>query len=113
MASLGGTSLLWRGTALDRMWVLNPRAYEELAPFGKSVGIPFLLLSITLAIAGMGWIKRHLWAWRLTAVIITAQVLGDLINCVRGNLLRGGIGFFIASALLLYLLQPKIRATFT
>jgi len=42
MACLAGTSLTWRGTALDRMWALNPRAYKDLAPFGKAVGIPFL-----------------------------------------------------------------------
>src|SRR5712692_4737491 len=31
MAFIAGTSLLRRGTALDRMWALNPRAYDELA----------------------------------------------------------------------------------
>ena len=28
MASLAGTTLLWRGTALDRIWDLNPTAYK-------------------------------------------------------------------------------------
>jgi hypothetical protein len=55
MAGLAGTTLLWRGTALDRAWALNPRAYSELAPFGAIVSVPFLLLSVTLFAAGIGW----------------------------------------------------------
>ena len=25
------------------MWVVNPRAYNHLSPYGKTIGIPFLL----------------------------------------------------------------------
>src|SRR6266705_7150738 len=76
-ASLAGATLLWRGTALDRMWTLNPRAYKELAPLGKVVGIPFLMLGVLLAVACMGWFKRRVWGWRLAVAIIAIQVLGD------------------------------------
>jgi hypothetical protein len=44
--------------------------------------------------------------------IIATQVLGDLVNIFRGDLLRGGIGFLIAGALLLYLLRPRLRSAF-
>ena len=44
MASLAAATLLWRGTALDRLWTLNPTAYKQLAPLGRIVGIFFLLL---------------------------------------------------------------------
>lgn len=113
MAGLAATTLLWRGTALDRVWNLNPTAYKQLAPLGVIVGILFLLLSVALITAGIGWFRRSLWGWRLAVAIIGIQVLGDVINCVRGDWLRGGIGVIIAGALLLFLLQPKIRATFT
>jgi hypothetical protein len=103
IASLAGMTLVWRGTALDRMWTVNPRAYKELAPFGKAVGIPFLLLGFTLAVAGMGWFKRRLWGWRLAVGIIASQVLGDLVNMFLGRAVEGGIGVTIAGALLLYL----------
>src|SRR5271157_4086730 len=80
MASLAGTTLVWRGTALDHLWTLNPRAYKDLAPFGKTVGIPFLLLGVTLAVASIGWFRRRLWGWRLAVAVIATQVLGDLAN---------------------------------
>ena len=112
MASLAATTLLWRGTALDRVWALNPKAYKQLVPLGGTVGVFFLVLGAALTMAGIGWFRRRLWGWRLAVVIIAVQVLGDVFNSVRGDWLRGGTGVIIAGALLLYLLQPRIRAAF-
>jgi hypothetical protein len=112
MASLAATTLLWRGTAVDRIWDLYPMAYKQLAPLGRAVGILFLLLGAALAATGIGWLRRRLWGWRLAVVIIATQVLGDVINCIRGDFLRGGTGVIIAGALLLILLQSKVRAAF-
>ena len=106
MASLAGITLIWRGTSL------NPRAWQQLAPSGKLVGISFLILATVLALTGVGWFRRQLWGWRLCVAIIATQVLGDLVNCLRGDFLRGGVGFAIGGALLIYLLRPKIRAYF-
>src|SRR6266571_1722012 len=104
MAFLAGTTLIWRGTALDRLWVLNAPAYKQLAPFGTTAGALFLLLGTTLTAAGLGWLRRRIWGLRLAVVIIGAQVLG--------NIVRGGAGSAIAVALLIYLLRPKVRAAF-
>lgn len=112
MGSLAGTTLVWRGTTLDRVWVLNPRAYIRLAPFGTVVGIAFFLLSLTLAVAAFGWFKRRLWGWWLTVVIIATQVLGDLVNLFLGRDVEGWIGVAIAGGLLFYLLRQEVRAAF-
>jgi hypothetical protein len=112
MASLAATTLLWPGTALDRVWALNPTAYKQLAPVGRAIGILFLLLGAALTTAGVGWFRRRLWGWTLAVVIIATQVLGDMVNCARGDWLRGAVGIIIAGALLLFLLRPRIRATF-
>jgi hypothetical protein len=34
------------------------------------------------------------------------------MHCLRGDFLRGGTGFIIAGALLLFLLRSKVRAMF-
>ena len=112
MASLATISLLWRGTSLDRIWSLNPAAYQQLAPLGRSIGILFLLLGVALAAAGIGWFRRRLWGWRLAVAIIAIQVAGDVMNCIRGDWLHGGIGVVIAGALLLFLLRPIVKNTF-
>ncbi len=80
-------------------------------PFGKEAGIPFLLLSVALA-AAMGWFKRRLWGWRLTVVIIATQVLGDLVNALTVDVVKGLVGLIIAGALLGYLLNGQVRAPF-
>jgi hypothetical protein len=113
MASLAGTTLLLPGTGLDRMWAINPRAYKELAPFGKAIGIPFLLLGVALAVAGVGWFKRFLWAWRLAVAIIATQILGNLVNVILGRVVEGAIGITIAGALLFYLLRSEVRGAFS
>jgi hypothetical protein len=112
MAFLAGTTLVWPGTILDRMWILNPRAYQQLAPFGKTLGIPFLLLSIALGSATAGWFNRRRWGWRLAVFIIATQVLGDLVNVLMGRVIEGGVGIAVAGALLLYLLRANVKAVF-
>jgi hypothetical protein len=112
MASLAGTTLIWRDRILDRVWAINAPAYARLAPLGKTVGIPFLLLGATLAVAGAGWFKRRVWGWRLAVAIIATQVFGDLVNAFMGDLVRGGVGFVIAGAVLVYLLRPQVRCAF-
>lgn len=112
MALLAGTTLIWRGTFFDRMWTLNPSAYGQLSAFGWAVGIPFLALSVALAVPGMGWFARRLWGWRLTVIMIATQVLGDLISMLTGHILRGATGVVIAGALLFFLLRREVRAIF-
>ena len=112
MACLAGTTLIWQGTFLDHMWTLNAPAHKQLAPFRKTVGIPFLVLSAALAGSGVGWFRRRLWGWRLGVVIIATQVLGDLISIFLGHFVRGAVGVTVAAALLLYLLRPEVRGAF-
>jgi hypothetical protein len=112
LASFAGVTLTWPGVSLERTWALNPAAHKQLATLGKPVGILFLLLSATLAVAATGWFQRRLWGWRLAVAVIATQVLGDLVNFFRGDLLRGGVGLSVATALLLYLLRPTVRALF-
>ena len=112
MALLAGVTLVSPGTVLDRMWVLNPRAHQQLAPLGKAVGIPFLLLSAGLGAAALGWFNHRSWGWRLAVFIIATQILGDIANIFMGRIWEGSVGTIIAGALLLYLLRPNVKAVF-
>jgi hypothetical protein len=112
MAFLAGTTLVWHGTFLDRMWALNPRAYDELAPLGKPAGFLFLSLAVALILAGTGWLKRRQWGWWLAVAIIGTEVLGNFVNVFFGRVVQGLVGVTIAGALLLYITRPYVRATF-
>jgi len=112
MAFLTGTTLVWPGTALDHAWALNQRAHRELAPLGRMIGIPFLLLGATLLAAAVGWFRRALWGWRLAVALIAAQVIGNIVNLFLGHIAEGATGFIIATALLAYLILPRVRILF-
>jgi hypothetical protein len=116
MASLAGITLLWPGTPLDLAWELNASAHRELSQFGARygipIGIPFLALSAAFLAAGVGWLGRRAWGWRLAVTLIAIQALGDAVNLVRGELLAGAVGVSVAGALLFWMLQPQVRAVF-
>jgi hypothetical protein len=112
MAVLAGTTLLCPGTSLDRIWVLNRRAHFQLVRLGPRVGLAFLLLGMTLAAAGVGWFQRKRWGWRLAVSIIGIQVLGDLLNLVSGDYLRGVTGVAAAGSLFVYLCRPPVKILF-
>jgi hypothetical protein len=112
MATLAGVTLLFPGTILDPMWKLNPVAGEQLHQLGPAVAIAFLALGAVMVVTTIGWMKRRFWAWALAVVIIASQVVGDLGNAIRGQYLQGAVGAVIGGALLIYLLQPKVRTAF-
>ncbi len=112
MAALAGVTLLWPGTFLDRAWALNPVAFKELAGYGIGIGIPFLLLSGALMFAGVGWFQRRFWGWLLAVIMISTQVLGNLLNAGLRHFAQGATGVAISGALLFYLLLPRVRGAF-
>ena len=112
MATLAGITLLFQGSFLDAIWRLNPEAGEQLRQLGRGIGIAFLGLGAAMVAAAIGWIKRRFWGWALAVIIIASQVLGDLVNALRGEFWKGAVGVPVAGALLVYLLQSKVRASF-
>lgn len=84
MACLAGTTLVWRGSFLDRIWAISAPAYSRLAPLGKTVGIPFLVLGATLLIAGRGWFKRRSLGVAVDGGHHRNAGSGKLIECLDG-----------------------------
>jgi len=112
MALLAGCTLFWPGSALDRVWQLNPNAHTQMAPIGRKVGSLFLPLSIVLLLTGIGWLKRRRWGWIIAVIIIITELLGVLMNIYLGDYLRGLVGLIIVAALLYYLFRPAVRGVF-
>ena len=104
MAAFAGTTSIWRGTALDKIWTLNKSAtsnfllLEDLSEAFSRCSVPYL------------WPRRR--AWRLVVGIVATQVTGDVVNFAEGDYLRGDTLFALASALRFYLLRPNTRAEF-
>ena len=99
MVTLAGTTLLLPGTPLDRAWALNPNAYQQLTSIRIIAGVLFLLLSVLLIFSAVGWFRRRRWGWILAVLIISVQVIGDLLNVLRGDWQRGTVGAILEGAL--------------
>ena len=84
MASLAATTLLWRGTVLDHLWAIYPTAYKQFALLGGIAGF-------------------SPWDGASGRNYLHSQILGDVVNCVRGVWPRGGTGIIVAGGLLLFL----------
>jgi len=112
MSALAGITLIWPGTRLDQAWRLNPEAHAYLSSFGANAGVAFALLSGLMAFAALGWFRRRWWAWQLALGLISAEVVGGVVNAIRGELLKGTVGMLAAGALLYYLSRPPVRSAF-
>jgi len=111
-ATLAAISLLFPGTWLDAMWVLNPRAHEGLVALPKFVGYFFLTLGLVLLITGIGWIRRRFWGWALASLLIAGNLAGDLLRFAHGEWVAGTVGVVVAGALLVYMLRRNVRGFF-
>ena len=100
MATLTGVTLVWRGTILDHIWSLNPRAYSQLGPIGYKAGILTLVVAASQAIASVGWFRQRHSAWSLAVAIIGTQIAGDFVNLFLGRVIEGSIGVAAAGGLL-------------
>jgi hypothetical protein len=109
IALLASVTLLFPGTPIDNMWVVNPSAHKELLPFAKMAAMGFLLLSPLLALAGYGLFHFKRWGWSIAILLIGTNVIGEVSNLWRGELLKGIIGVGIALTILLYLLSSPVK----
>ena len=112
MATLAGTTLIFPGTVLDRVWVVNPKGHAGLISLGRWVGFLFPVLGSLLAVAGIGWLKRRFWGWMLAVLLIGGNAFGDAIRMASGTWLEGAVGVLIAGALLLYIASFRVRNYF-
>jgi uncharacterized membrane protein (DUF2068 family) len=111
MAFLSFLGLLVPGGFLEPMWRLNPRAHAALGGL-QAWGIALMLLvAIACAGAAVGLWTRARWGLWLAVVLLTSNLVGDLVNALRGDP-RTLIGLPIAAALIFYLLSARTRAQF-
>jgi len=65
-----------------------------------------------MLVAGIGWFRRRLWAWRLTVGMMAAHLVGDLVNVIRGAVLEGAIGLFAVGVVLAWMLRNSVKKEF-
>lgn len=112
MASFAAFTLFKPGTILDRAWALNKSAHAELMAIGPIMSGPFAVLAVALLVTGVGWRKRRYWGWKLGVTVIAINLVGDVVNTVRGERMKGAIGITIAGLLLVYMTRREMQDYF-
>lgn len=95
------------------MWLLNPRAQENLSSLGLWAVVILTPVSIFCAAAAVGLWRGSRWEYWLAIGLMVTNLLGDVTNVVLGTEPRAIMGVPIAAAILVYLItRKKVREFF-
>jgi len=103
MSGATAVMLATPGGPLDPVWRIRPAAREELAPLGGWGVLLMATVSLACVAAAVGlWTGRRA-GYRLAAVLLVTNLLGDLANAIVRGDPRTLIGVPIVAVLLWYL----------
>jgi hypothetical protein len=104
-------TLLAPGTPADKIWRLNPLAYEQFKTFGGVSVALLLAVAVIAATAAVGLAGRKKWAWWLALGIFAVNGAGDIVSFVMTrNLVRSGLGVLVAVCFLFFLTRRSVRS---
>ena len=103
MCALTIVLLLFPGTNLDSLWRLNPDAHLAFQAIGKVAVLIMLVVGTGCSLAAIGLWRGTLWGVRVAIVVLSVNIIGDLVNAVVRHDYRALIGLPIAGAMIYYL----------
>src|SRR5712671_6972126 len=103
MCALTIVLLLMPGTSLDSVWRLNPDAHAAFQSAGKWSLVLMITVAVGCAGAAIGLWQRAFWGVRLALIILSLNLIGDLLNALIRHDYRALIGLPIGAALIFYL----------
>lgn len=105
-------SLLFPNGFLEPMWRLNPRGRAGLAKIGSWAVILFFFVGSACAIAAVGLWRGARWGYVVGIIVLSINLLGDVINVVTGTERRAALGVPIVISILVYLMTKRVRSFF-
>jgi uncharacterized RDD family membrane protein YckC len=99
--------LLFPGTTLDSLWLLNPDAHSAFQSFGKLSILLMTIVGGACAFAAFGLAKNRAWGRTLALIILALNLVADSINAFARHDLRTLIGLPIGGAMIVYLLRAR------
>jgi uncharacterized membrane protein len=97
--------LLFPGSALDSLWRLNPGARVAFQSFGAWSFVLMAATGIACLFAAIGLWRSAVWGTRLALIILSINVLGDLLNALLRHDYRALIGLPIGAAMIFFLVR--------
>ncbi len=108
-----GTSLLFPGLFLDRLWELNPQGAAAFRALGRISGVLLWGLGAGACAAGLGLLRGRKWAWWFAVVLFAVDGSGDVVSYfLIGDWPRSVSGVAVSSAFLYALSRTRVRRYF-
>lgn len=102
--------LLIPGTQLDSLWRLNPDAHLAFRSLGWWSVLLMFVVGIGCAFAATGLWQGLFWGVRVALIILTLNIVGDLLNALVRLDYRALIGLPIGGAMIFYLARYQSRS---
>ena len=111
-SSISVITLTFPGSFLDAVWQVNPHAHEGFTRIGSWSVVLMSAVFVACLLTAIGLWRGLAWGYWMAIVMLTANLIGDVINVIAGNDRRAVVGIPIALILLLSLMRRKTREYF-
>lgn len=113
IAAVVGTSLLFPGPLLDRLWDLNPQGAALFRSIGRASGVLLWALGAGTCAAALGLLRGRKWAWWFAIVLFVVDGSGDVVSYFfTADWLKSVTGLLVTAAFLYSLFRPPVRRYF-
>jgi len=107
MCVLTTVLLVYPGTKLDSLWQFNPDAHVALQSFGNWSLLLMAAVGMASALAAVGLWQGLRWGVQIAVIILSLNVIGDLLNALVRRDYRALIGVPIGAAMIWYLTRAN------
>lgn len=107
MCALTIILLLFRGTALDSLWRVNPEAHAAFQSLGTWSLLVMFIVGTACALPAVGLWKGAIWGTRLAIAILSVNLAGDVMNAAMRSDYRALIGLPIGGLMIFYLVRSE------
>lgn len=102
--------LIFPGSVLESLWRLNPDAHLAFQSMENWAAVLMLTVGSACLLAAIGLWRGATWGTRLALIILSANILGDLINAVFRHDYRALVGLPISAAMIAYLIRSDFQS---
>jgi hypothetical protein len=99
--------LLFPGSPLDRLWILNPEAQRGFVSLGSAAIALMCCVCVACGSATIGLYQMRRWGLISAIVVLAVDLLGDCANALIQHDWRTLIGLPIGGAMMVYLIKKR------
>lgn len=107
MCALTLLLLLFPGGTFDWLWRLNPEAQLAFQSLGRWSLLLMLTVGAACLMAAIGLWRGKSWGTRLALIILSVNVVGDIVNSVFRHDYRTLVGLPVGAAMIFLLVRSE------